>query len=308
MIERNLERLSEDEQSVLEAASVAGAEFSAVAVAAALERSVAEIEACCTKLSRREQFVGTASVTNWPDGTVAGNVRFLHALYRDVLYERVPPGHRIELHRRIAQREETAYGERTSEIASELAHHYIRCGDKPKAIKYLEIAGGRAIDRRAYTEAEQHYRNALALLQTVPESSERDKRELRLQVAFGRVMQWTHGWSADQTVEAYSRARLVVERSGSADSINILAGLCSGANLRGEPRAALALADQMLVIARGVGQPAALATALSAQGYIHYLLGDLADARQYLLEALEHYRAGDSRAPGCPGTRSCFPR
>ena len=42
MIERNLERLTADEQSVLESASVAGAEFSAAAVAAALERPVGE--------------------------------------------------------------------------------------------------------------------------------------------------------------------------------------------------------------------------------------------------------------------------
>ncbi len=38
MIERNLERLKPEEQAVLEGASVAGAEFSAAAVAAALER------------------------------------------------------------------------------------------------------------------------------------------------------------------------------------------------------------------------------------------------------------------------------
>ena len=57
MIERNLERLNPEEQAVLEAASVAGAEFSAAAVAAALERPQNEVEACCARLSRREQFV-----------------------------------------------------------------------------------------------------------------------------------------------------------------------------------------------------------------------------------------------------------
>ena len=57
MIERNLERLKPEEQAVLEGASVAGAEFSAAAVAAALERPQNEVEACFTRLSRREQFV-----------------------------------------------------------------------------------------------------------------------------------------------------------------------------------------------------------------------------------------------------------
>jgi len=58
MIERNLQRLTADEQRMLEAASVAGAEFSAAAVAAALQQPVAEIEASCSRLSKRRE-------TNW---------------------------------------------------------------------------------------------------------------------------------------------------------------------------------------------------------------------------------------------------
>jgi predicted ATPase len=57
MIERNLERLNPEEQIVLEGASVAGPEFSTASVAAALERPLDEIEACCTRLSRQEQFL-----------------------------------------------------------------------------------------------------------------------------------------------------------------------------------------------------------------------------------------------------------
>src|ERR1700719_1058433 len=69
MIERNLERLNPDEQRVLEAGSVVGAEFSAAAVAAALERPLGEIEATCTRLSRHELFVTANGISEWPDGT-----------------------------------------------------------------------------------------------------------------------------------------------------------------------------------------------------------------------------------------------
>ncbi len=106
MIERNLERLNPDAQRVLEAASVVGAEFSAAAVAAALERPLSEVEAICTRLSRHEQFVNDHGISEWPDGTVASSFRFHHALYGDVLYGRMPAGHRVELHRRIAARQE----------------------------------------------------------------------------------------------------------------------------------------------------------------------------------------------------------
>ena len=130
MVERNVEQLAPEQQRILEASSVAGAEFSAATVAAALECSSNEIEACCAHLSRGELFVRASGVTQWPDGTVAASFRFHHALYRDVLYERVPAGHRIEMHRRIAMREESAYGERVAERAAELAHHYLSANDK----------------------------------------------------------------------------------------------------------------------------------------------------------------------------------
>ena len=49
LIERQLERLSEQEQQVLEAASVAGAEFAAAAVAAGVEAEVRAVEECCAR-------------------------------------------------------------------------------------------------------------------------------------------------------------------------------------------------------------------------------------------------------------------
>jgi len=129
---------------VLEAASVAGAEFSTAAVAAALEQPLTDIERCCKRLSRDERFVQADGVSEWPDRTVAESFHFRHALYRDVLYGRVPASYRIELHRRIAEREESAYGEQAADIATELAHHYSRANHTNKAIQYLQLAGERA--------------------------------------------------------------------------------------------------------------------------------------------------------------------
>jgi predicted ATPase len=144
MIERNLERLTLDEQRVLETASVAGTEFSAASVAAALERPVTEIEGCCTGLSRREQFIAVSGDSVWPDGSVASSFRFHHALYSKLLYARLPAAHRAGIHLRIAERQEKAYGASTREIASELAYHYGHCGNNDKALRYLELAAGRA--------------------------------------------------------------------------------------------------------------------------------------------------------------------
>jgi DNA-binding winged helix-turn-helix (wHTH) protein/tetratricopeptide (TPR) repeat protein len=291
MIERNLERLTPDEQQVLEGASMAGAEFSAAAVAAGLERPVSEVEACCTRLSRREQFIAACGASEWPDGTHATAYRFVHTLYQQVLYHRAPLACQTEVHRMIAQREEAAYGAHATEIAAELAYHYGCCGDKSKTLNYLEMAGQRALGRRAFREAEQHYRDALEILQTLPESPDRDARELPLQVELGGIMQGTRGWSAADTGAAYSRARFLAERTKNAEPLEIFAGLWSATNLRGELRSALALADQMVAIARSIGTPAALVAAHTAQGYTRYLLGDLVVANEHLVQAIKMRRS-----------------
>ena len=71
LIEAQIERLSTEEQLILEVGSVAGMEFSAAAVEAATEQTVEEVEAQCEELVRQGQFVQGTGVSEWPDGTVA---------------------------------------------------------------------------------------------------------------------------------------------------------------------------------------------------------------------------------------------
>jgi predicted ATPase len=124
MIGRHFERLSAEEQHVLEAAGVAGESFSAAAVAAGLEAESDRVEAWCEGLARREQFLQAQELVTWPDGTIAGRYRFVHALYQQVMYERIGAARRVQLHWRIGERLETGYGERVNEIAAELAVHF----------------------------------------------------------------------------------------------------------------------------------------------------------------------------------------
>jgi predicted ATPase len=293
MIDRNLERLSAEEQTVLEGASIVGADFSAAAVASALERPQHEIEACCMRLSRREQFISDQEAIAWPDGTRATGYRFLHALYQEVLYGRTPAGQRYQLHRRIAEREEGAWGPRAAEIAVELAYHYQRCGNQAKSMNYLELAGERAIGRRAFREAEQHYRDALFLVSTLPESPERDSREFNLQLALGGTLMATLGWSAPETAGVYARARTLAERPGDAESLELFHGLWYTALTRAELRKSQALADQALEIADRIGRSHNLATVHFEQGLSCFFLGNLVAARDHLRRALEYYNEED---------------
>jgi DNA-binding winged helix-turn-helix (wHTH) protein/predicted ATPase len=299
MIERNLERLNRNEQRILEAASVVGAEFSAAAVAAALERPVSDIEDSCTQLSRHEQFITAHGVSRWPDGTVASGFRFHHALYYEVLYERLPAGHLVELHRRIAEREEKAHGQRAGEIATELAHHYSRANDRNKAIQYFRVAAERAAVRGAMVEAERHYMNALKLLDELPETPERDRQELALQLAVGPVSMAVKGWAAPEVEHAYTRGLKLSGQLGElAQLFSILYGLWVNHLERLEFRSAYQIAEELLLRAESAGDSTLFLQAHQAFGVTAHRMGRFQIAREHLETMLSLCGARRSRPLG----------
>ena len=77
-------------------------------------------------LTRRGQLLRASGEQVWPDGTVAGCYSFIHALYQEVVYQRVPAAQRVYLHRRIGARAEAGYGTQAGDIAAELAMHFER--------------------------------------------------------------------------------------------------------------------------------------------------------------------------------------
>jgi DNA-binding winged helix-turn-helix (wHTH) protein/tetratricopeptide (TPR) repeat protein len=290
MIERNLERLHPEEQRVVEAASVAGGEFSAAAVAAALKQPLSKVEHCLMRLARRQQFVARAGAALWPDGTVASRFGFHHTLYADVLYERVAASQRLELHRRIAEREEAAYGEQAREIAAELAHHYRHANSPNKAIEYLALAGKAAAASNAFNEAEQSYRQAAALINLLPESAERDALELKLSRSIYAMLQMTRGYSAAETIDAAERAAALAEKSGSLTQlVNWIISKATIAIDSGDLAAGVVLADQALELALRDGNPTNLGLVYRDQINVRLFLGDLAGVEKHFAAGLRFF-------------------
>lgn len=123
LLEQQLTQLDRHDRQLLEVASVAGIDFTAATVAAVTKDSETEVEARCATLARQRQFLQERGATAWPDGTVSACYGFIHALYQEVLYDRVTASQRIRWHREIAAHLEAAYGQQTHEIAAELAMH-----------------------------------------------------------------------------------------------------------------------------------------------------------------------------------------
>jgi predicted ATPase len=292
LIERQIDQVSLEDQRVLEVASIAGAEFSAAAVAAGLEVAVEAIEGRCAELARRALFLRPTGIAEWPDGTVVARYGFLHALYQQVLYERIPTGRRIGLHQRIGERIEQSYGKQTREVAAELALHFERGRDFNRAIHYLRQAGENATRRSAHSEAVSLFTKGLALLQMLPHAPERTQQEIRLHLALGAPLITLKGYASPEVEYSYSQARKLCQQMGETRYLfpSVL-GLCGVRHNQAEFRKARVLAQQLLHLARHGGEPMRLLWAHVFSGQVSYQTGKFALAQKDFVEGIALYDA-----------------
>jgi tetratricopeptide (TPR) repeat protein len=170
VIEARIGRLEEELRETLAVASVEGEDFTAQVVArvqAVSERKL--LRTLSRELERRhrlvrgrgEEQVGRQRLSRY---------RFAHALFQQYLYHDLSPGECRLLHREVAGVLEELHEDNLGEVAAPLAHHFSAAGDEERALKYLVLAGDRALAAYAHAEAEVYYRRALEL---APGDSER---------------------------------------------------------------------------------------------------------------------------------------
>jgi predicted ATPase len=260
-----LDRLGRAKE-VAQIGAVIGAEFSYELLHAAHPIAEADLQRALSTLADAELLYVRGIA---PEATYQSK----HALIWDAAYEALLKSRRRDLHRLVARTIEEQFPGLKEAQPEVLARHWTEAGETEAAITEWSKAGERAVERRAYREGEQHYLEAIAILASLPESSARDANELKLQVALGVIMTATRGYSSSETKGAYARARVLIERTGGRASLEILNGLRSAAVTRGELRASLGTADEILQIARAIGSPQVLASAHRQQGNTRYTLG-----------------------------------
>jgi predicted ATPase/DNA-binding winged helix-turn-helix (wHTH) protein len=290
LMEQQLTQLAPDVQALLEAASVAGQAFGVAAVAAAVGQAVDVVEEHCATLARQGQFLRAGGTDVWPDGTVAERYGFVHDLYRETLYARVPGGRRVRWHRQIGARLEAGYGPQARERAAELAEHFVRGRDPARAVPYLQYAGEQAVQRSAYQEALRHLTQGLALLGTLPETLTRVQQELDLQMALGPVLMARQGFASAAVAQVYARARDLCQRLGETPQLfPALWGVWAFYAVHVELQTAQPLAERLLALAQHTQNPAHLLQAHRALGQTLFYLGALAPAHAHLEQSLARY-------------------
>jgi len=303
LVEKQVERLTAEEQAVLAAASVAGAEFSAaVAVPVGLDPQQGELR--CETLARHGQFLRRVGIVEWPDGTVAGRYAFIHALYQQVLYGRVPIGERMGLHRRTAERLERGYGERAGEIAGELAVHFEHGRDFERAARYRSQAGEHALRQHAYREAADHATRGLDSLGALADSPERTRRELALQVTLGSALTATEGYAAPDVARTYARAwQLCTQAGDTPQLLPVLLGVGRFYVVRGEFQTARDVGTHLLTMAEATRDTAMLLAAHNALGIVSLYAGDFEAGLHHLDRGIDLYRSNEHSPTRSPTFR-----
>ena len=283
LIEKQIERLSPGERTVLEGASVAGMECSSVAIAAGLDMPIEWVEKHCEELARRHQFLSLGLLVELPDGTITPRHRFNHMLYCDVPYRLMPPMRRSQIHHRIAERGVVIYGDRTSEIANELAMHFEQSRDWPRALEYLLQAAESAATRSAHHEATGLANRGLNALKLLPETAEDARKEMKLRMILSASLMATKGFASPEVEKINASGRELFWRHGpSPELFYMLWSLNMYQQFSGHMHTSLEISHQLIQLAEDLKDGALIMEGERSLGAALVLAGQCSEALDHL--------------------------
>jgi class 3 adenylate cyclase len=211
--------------------------------------------------------------------------RFKHALIQDAAYQSLLKSARRQHHQRIATALESGFPEVVASQPELLAHHYTEARLVAQAIPYWEAAARRALQRYANQEAANHATRGLELLGTLPDSPERAKQELSLQLLLGPSMGFVRGPNAGEPM--YTRAReLARQVGGTPELFPALAGLAYANIVGGHMHEARTLAGELLELAQPQDDPLRLSVGHWLLAYTAWWQGDFVDVRTHSRQGL----------------------
>ncbi len=210
VVGRRLDRLSEEANEVLTMAAAVGREFDLDVLEGVNGKPRDELVAAI------EQAIDGQVVSE--AARAQGRYSFSHALVRETLYAELTGPRRIEVHRRIGEALEQLHGSDPDPPVAELAYHFIEAapaGDAEKAISYAERAARRAAAQLAHEDAVAHYERALEVLDLSRDPDPR--RRLALLLELGEAQRRAGRFVASR--ETLERAAAIARELGDTDSL-----------------------------------------------------------------------------------------
>jgi class 3 adenylate cyclase/predicted ATPase len=197
-----LDRLSAV-KDVAQIGAVIGREFSYPLIAAAAVLPEQNLKDALSQLVAAE-LIYQRGVP--PDATY----QFKHALVQDSSYASLVRSRRQQLHGAVARALEEHFADIVATEPETVAHHLTEAGLTESALSYWLKAGQRATARPAYQEAVSHIERGLALFKALPESADRDRRELDFLIALRAPLIAVTGFALNPEFEARAERTIVL--------------------------------------------------------------------------------------------------
>jgi TolB-like protein/class 3 adenylate cyclase/predicted ATPase len=278
-----LDHLGPTAREIAQVGAAIGRDFSYELLAATAERTEAELRDALGRLVDAGLVFQRGVV---PQATFL----FKHALVQDTAYGMLLRGPRQQLHAQIAKALEAHSPELMDTQPELFAQHYAEAGLVEKSVACWGKAGHSSIARSAMAEAAAQFRKGLDQLALLPNTLERQQRELEFRIALGAVLFNSKGAAAPETGDAYARARELWEQLGSpTEFLEIPFGQSRHHLFRGEFDLALRLAEDLLRLSRQHNDNAGLILGHYSSGRALMLVGRFASSRSHLEEALALY-------------------
>jgi class 3 adenylate cyclase len=259
MLSARIDRLAPEDKALLQTLAVIGKEFTLSQVRAVLAGSDSELDQRLAALQSAEFIY---------EQPAAGDIEytFKHALTQEVAYNSILIERRKEIHERAGQAIESLFAASLLEHCDDLARHYSRSGNGLKAANYLQLAAQLAMDRGAYTEVGEQLKSALDLLESQPESRERDSIEIAVRHTLAASVGASHG-AMNQIASLLQPARKLCRRIGDdARLFDVLWLLSFHHMVRAEHERARALHSELLEVAKRTQDAAMVGSVLTLRG------------------------------------------
>src|SRR3984893_3111432 len=286
-----LDRLGLLAKEIAQVGPAIGRDFSYEPLAAAAQRTEAELRDGLGRLV-------SAGLVFQRGAPPEATFLFKHVLVQDTAYSMLLRGPRQALHARIAQ----ALAERFPTLAETqpeiLAHHCTEAGLLEKAGAYWCRAGRQSEAKAALVEAISQLRRGLRLVADLPNTRERQRQELDIQVTLAGALRSAKGFSHPEVAETFERAHSLVLESGEADTIShfsVLFGLFGTKFHGGQPKAALDHAEEFLSLAQSRADSGLLVTAYQILGQALATIGDYPAAFSQLERGAKLYESEKHR-------------
>jgi DNA-binding winged helix-turn-helix (wHTH) protein len=285
IIDHHMARLNDDQRALLAAAAVCGVAFRVDTVALALGRELATVALACDELVRGQVWLAAESIEHAGLAS-APHYSFRHALFRQMMYDRIPGSVRVQLHARVgaALEEERATGMPVA--AAELALHFDRGRQLVAAVRHYAEAAEVALANFSAETCISLIERGSGLLGQSPEGTERDSWAITLASLHGIAAFHTLG-VGDEARDAFERAHALLPRVPEhAMRGRLIHGYGYLLGLRGEYVRALEVAAQAEALASGSDDRALMQVACFLHAHSRHLRGQWAQAHAWLERGL----------------------